>query len=124
VIGSRPQAEAGQLIYLAGGEKDTFDQVIPILAHMSSSAHHTGPVGSAGTVKLVINAMLAIQVAGVAELLAILGRSDLDVHRAVEVISSTTVISPAAKVALGAMMASNFNPMFPISLVDKDRWQG
>ena len=120
VIGSRPQAEAGQLIYLAGGEKDTFDQVIPILAHMSSAAHHTGPVGSAGTVKLVVNALLAIQVAGVAELLAALHQSDLDIHRAVEIISSTAVVSPAVKVALGATMASNFNPMFPISLVDKD----
>ena len=55
VIGSRPQAEAGQLIYLAGGNKETFDRVAPILAHMSSAAHHTGPVGSAGTVKLMIH---------------------------------------------------------------------
>ena len=93
VIGSRPQAEAGQLIYLAGGNKETFDRVAPILAHMSSAAHHTGPVGSAGTVKLVINAMLAIQVASVAELLAALCQSDLDVNRAVEVITSTAVVS-------------------------------
>jgi len=77
-------------------------------------------LGSASTVKLAVNSLLAIQVAAVAELLGIIRRSGFDTTRAFEVITSTAVISPAAKIAAGAMLAGNYSPLFPIELVEKD----
>jgi 3-hydroxyisobutyrate dehydrogenase len=44
----------------------------------------------------------------------------LDPIKALEIVSSTPVASPAAKVAGSAMLAGNFAPMFPINLVKKD----
>lgn len=120
VAGSRPQADAGQLIYLVGGDAEALLTAEPVLKAMGAAMHHAGPVGSGTAVKLAINALFGVQLATLAELIGILQRSDVDVRRALDIITSTPVCSPATKVAAGAMLAENFDPMFPIELVEKD----
>jgi len=44
VTGSRPQAEAGQLNFLAGADDDTLAAVTPVLRCMSKEILHLGPV--------------------------------------------------------------------------------
>src|ERR1700722_20275891 len=45
VVGSRPQADAGQLIHLVGGDADIFVRAKGVLSSLGSAAHHVGPVG-------------------------------------------------------------------------------
>ena len=59
VAGSRPQAEAAQLIYFVGGEAAVVAQADPILKAMGSTVHHAGPASSGAAIKLVVNALLA-----------------------------------------------------------------
>jgi 3-hydroxyisobutyrate dehydrogenase len=120
VAGSRPQAEAAQLIYLVGGDATALQSVEPVLRSMGGAVHHAGPVGSAAVVKLMVNALFGIQVAAVAELLSLAERAGLDSAKALDILSSTPVASPAAKLAGQGMLARNFAPMFPVELVEKD----
>lgn len=121
VAGSRPQAEAGQLIYLVGGNAETLSQAEPILKAMGASVHHAGnAAGSGAAVKLAVNALFGVQVAAVAELLGLLKNCGLDESIAFEIIGATPVCSPAAKAAGAAMISGNFAPQFPVELVEKD----
>jgi len=120
LAGSRPQAEAGALIFLAGGDAADLARAAPVLRCMGSAVHHAGPNGAGAMVKLAINALLGVQAAAMAELIGLLRRSGLDVAHAVEIIGATPVCSPAAKVAAAAMLAGNFAPLFPVALVEKD----
>ncbi len=120
VAGSRPQAEAAQLIFLVGGTKKIYTQAQPLLAVMGSAVHYLGESGAGATVKLAVNTLLGTQLAVVAELIQLLDAQGVDVNQAVDTIAATPVCSPAVKVAAGAMLAENFNPLFPIELVEKD----
>lgn len=120
VAGSRPQADAGALIFLAGGAEDVVARAEPVLLAMGSAVHHVGPAGSGAALKLALNALFGIQVATMAELIGVLTRAGVDPARAVEILGATPVCSPAAKGAAGAMLAHAFAPQFPIDLVVKD----
>ncbi|MER8884870.1 MULTISPECIES: NAD(P)-dependent oxidoreductase [unclassified Mesorhizobium] len=120
VAGGRPQAEAAQLIYIVGGEKDVLARTEPLLKAMGTAVHHAGPVGAGAMVKLSVNSLLAIQVGAMAELIGLLQRLGADVDRAVEIIGTTPASSPAAKTMAASMRAGTFAPLFPVELMDKD----
>jgi 3-hydroxyisobutyrate dehydrogenase len=120
VVGSRPAAEAGTLTYLVGGPPDLVERARPVLAVMGSALHHVGPTPAGAIVKLMSNTLFGIQVAALAEILALGRRTTLDVARAAEVMGALPVMSPAARGALASMIAGQFEPMFPIDLVAKD----
>jgi 3-hydroxyisobutyrate dehydrogenase len=114
VLGSRPQAEAGQLIYLVGGTPDDVDAVRPVLSAVSSAVHRVGEIGDGATAKLAVNALFATQVAALAEWARVLPAAVLELLRGLP------VLSPAAAGALGLMRAGRTAPLFPIALVAKD----
>jgi 3-hydroxyisobutyrate dehydrogenase-like beta-hydroxyacid dehydrogenase len=120
VAGSRPQAEAGQLIFMAGGDAAVLNQVEPVLLSMGQAVFHAGPVSAGAVTKLLVNTLLAVQVAALAELLAMARGSGIDTARAIEIVGSTPVASPAAKAAAASMLAGSFAPLFPIDLAAKD----
>jgi 3-hydroxyisobutyrate dehydrogenase-like beta-hydroxyacid dehydrogenase len=120
VAGSRPQAETRQLIYFVGGEASAIARAVPLLKAMGGAVHHAGAVGSGTGVKLMVNALFGIQLAAMGELIGLAKKIGLDAAKAVEILGTTPVCSPAAKLAAGAMLAGNFAPMFPIELVEKD----
>jgi 3-hydroxyisobutyrate dehydrogenase len=120
VAGSRPQAEAGQLIFMAGGEAAVLQQVTPVLLAMGGAVQHAGPAGAGAMVKLMVNTLFGVQVAVVAELIGLARKAGIDAGRAVEVMGATPVASAAAKGAAAAMLAAAYAPTFPIDLVVKD----
>jgi 3-hydroxyisobutyrate dehydrogenase len=77
-------------------------------------------MGSGAAIKLTVNAMLGLQVAVMGELLGFMQHIGLDQARTVEVVCSTPVCSASAKGAARAIVAGNFEPRFPIELVEKD----
>lgn len=120
VSGSRPQAEAGQLVYFVGGDEAVVKQACPLLETMGSAVHHVGGLGSAAMTKLATNALLGIQVTALAELMGILKRSGVDAGAVVQAIARTSMCSPFAKRAADSMLAGNFAAQFPVDLVAKD----
>jgi len=120
VLGTRPQAEAGQLIYLAGGDPSVLEKIRPLLAATSRAIHHMGAVGSAAAMKLAVNAQYGVQVAIWAEMLALLERLEIVPETAVEILNTLPTTSPAMQMAGKLMAAKKYDPMFPIELVEKD----
>ena len=120
VVGTRAQADAVTLIHLVGGDAATLAQAQPVLAAIGNIAHHVGAAGSAAALKLLVNALLTIQVATIGELLGAAERLGLDRKRAGEVIAEMPSCSVSAKGATMAMLARNFAPAFPVELVEKD----
>ena len=120
VVGSLPQAEAAQLILLAGGAEEAFSKAKPVLDCIAGTVHHVGPQGQGSTMKLAANALLAIQVAAVAETLAALDKSGIAPKRALEIISGLPVMSPAGNGFAGLMVAGDFSPRFTSALLAKD----
>src|SRR5690606_29156751 len=107
VVGSRPQAEAGSLVYLVGGSHDVFERVQPVLAAMGGAFHHLGPIGAGTTMKLAVNAYLGIQVAALGEVLGFASKGGLAYERAAEVLTGLAVMSPALKGVGGQMVTHN-----------------
>jgi 3-hydroxyisobutyrate dehydrogenase len=120
VSGSRPQAEAGQLVYLVGGDEAALMQAEPVLKAMGSAIHHVGPLGSGALVKLSTNALLGVQVTVLAELIGLLNRSGADAGAALRAIAGTAAWSPVANYLSSSMLAANFAPQFPVELIEKD----
>ena len=120
VVGSRPQAEAGKLIHLVGGQSDSLTQVRDILNASSSAVYHIGEVGMGMTMKLAVNGLFGVQVAALGEVLGVLQRAGISVESAVNLLNEMPITSPALK-GIGALVASgNYAPLFPINLVEKD----
>ena len=122
VTGSRPQADAAQLIYFVGGARETLLKAEPILKTMGGGGvHHAGSQpGSGAAIKLALNALFGIQVAAMGEIIGFLHSCAVDEAQAIEIIASTPVCSPATKAVANAMLTQNFAPLFPIELVEKD----
>ena len=120
VVGSRPQAQTGQLIFLVGGNPHTLSQAEPILRAMASAIHRVGPTGQGTAMKLAVNGLFGIQVAAAAELLAMTGKWGLNPQQTVDILATLPITSPAIQGTLTQMTARNFAPLFPIHLVAKD----
>lgn len=120
VVGSRPQAEAGQLVHLVGGEPAAVERARPILAALGRAAHHVGEAGRGAAMKLVVNALFGAQVAALGEMLGLATRSGIDLEAALAVLGTLPTTSPAL-VGVGALVRSaDHAPRFPIELVAKD----
>lgn len=120
VVGSRPQADAGGLIYLVGGAAATLAAAREVLQAMGSTIHHIGGPGDAATMKLAVNALFGCQVAVLAEVVGLIGRAGIDVKNALSVIASMPVASPALQAVGAQIVARSFAPLFPVKLVEKD----
>jgi len=65
------QAREGTLYLMLGGEESTFQKVKPILEKLSSSMRYIGKAGQAANVKALVNMVMNINTAGLAEGLAL-----------------------------------------------------
>lgn len=120
VVGSRPQADAGSLGYLLGGDQDAIDAVMPVIEINAGSAIRVGECGDAAIMKLAVNGLFAAQVAAYAEVVGVLERSSLDVDSVIATLSSLPITSPGLQRILGLIAEREFDPNFPIRLVAKD----
>jgi 3-hydroxyisobutyrate dehydrogenase len=80
---SIPQARNGTLYLMIGGRREIFERVRPMLEQMSASLKYIGEAGKAAQVKALVNMVMNINTAGLAEGLGLgdaLGL-DLDVLR-------------------------------------------
>ena len=71
VSGGVARAEKGDLLIMAGGPEDLFEELRPVLGAMGSSVVHCGPhVGDGQAVKLVNQLLCGVHIAAAAEALA------------------------------------------------------
>ena len=83
------QARAGTLYLMCGGEKQAFDRVKPMLDAMSSSLRYVGKAGEAAKVKALVNMVMNINTAGLAEGLGLGESLGLDLTMLREIFAQT-----------------------------------
>jgi 3-hydroxyisobutyrate dehydrogenase len=120
VLGSRPQAEAGALIFLVGGPALVLDAARGVLTSLGGSILHVGPAGQGAALKLLINALFGIQVAAMSEFLQLARNAGVDQQALPGLLEQIPVLSAAARNATNLMLSGKHEPMFPIELVIKD----
>ncbi|MBA4137712.1 MAG: 2-hydroxy-3-oxopropionate reductase [Opitutus sp.] len=94
---SIPQARNGTLYLMCGGERTVFERVQPILAHLSSALRYIGPAGQAAQVKALVNMVMNINTAGLAEGLGLGHALGLDLDMLREVFAQTGANSQVLK---------------------------
>lgn len=120
VTGSRPQAEAAQLIFLAGGDEADLIIVAPILRAMSKEILHLGPVGSGAQLKLINNFLCAAQLTSFAEALAWIERSGLRRETALEFLKKGAPGSGIVATMADRMTQRTYEVNFLLRLLAKD----
>src|SRR5436190_1820266 len=83
------QAREGTLYLMCGGDEQTFNRARPLLEKLSSNLRYIGPIGQAARVKLLVNMVMNINTAGLAEGLALADALKLDLAMVREVFSQT-----------------------------------
>jgi 3-hydroxyisobutyrate dehydrogenase len=89
---SIPQARAGTLYLMCGGDRSLFDRISPVLRELSDEGkllRYIGPVGTASQVKALVNMVMNINTAGLAEGLGLGATLGLDPKMLLEVFSQT-----------------------------------
>ena len=94
---SIPQARNGTLYLMCAGDKATFDQVKPILDQLSTALRYIGHTGQAAQVKALVNMVMNINTAGLAEGLGLGAALGLDLTMLREVFLQTGANSQVLK---------------------------
>jgi 3-hydroxyisobutyrate dehydrogenase len=121
VTGTRPHAEAGELLFLVGGAASALERARPALAAMSRATIHVGPTGSGALLKLVNNFVCGVQAVALAEALTLVERSGLDRDKALDLLTNGAAGSPLVKTLSARMTSGEFTPPnFTLQLMTKD----
>src|ERR1700730_14752677 len=121
VAGLPDAAASGKLTLVVGAEHSDLEQARPYLVPLSTTIRHFGAVGSGTVYKLINNLMGAIQIAGIAEGLAIAEHAGLDMKLVLEAIETGVAASPQVIRHSKRMAARNFSgATFTAALRHKD----
>jgi len=121
VTGLPDAAASGQLTLLVGADPADLVKARPFLDPIGSTIRHFGTVGSGTVYKLINNLLGAIQIAGLAEGLAIAEQAGLDMELVLEAIQTGVAASPQVLRHSKRMVARDFaGASFTAALRHKD----
>ncbi len=120
VTGGTWGAEKGELVFMVGGKAEVLRRVEPVLAAMGKRWFLLGPHGAGQTVKLAMNAILALQVQALAEALALVSAAGVSAERLLEVLAASMARAPVLDIKGPLMLKHDFAPSFPLRLMHKD----
>jgi 3-hydroxyisobutyrate dehydrogenase len=120
ISGSTPAVDAGTITLLAGGEKETFEQCVPIYESIASQWFLIGPASSGIRMKLVVNLLLGLDMQAIAEAVSLGEHLGIDRNVLFDVLSKTAVIAPAMAGKIRKIKEGDYSPEFPLRLMSKD----
>ena len=121
VLGSRPEAQKGTLLVMAGGDPEVFALHRPLLKHLGSDPLRMGDVGTGAAAKLALNQLIASLTHGYSLALRLVQASGLEVERFMEVLRPSALYAPTVDKKLERMLTEHYgDPNFSTSLLRKD----
>jgi 3-hydroxyisobutyrate dehydrogenase len=121
ITGLPDAAASGKLTLLVGAEPADLERARPFLVPLSATIRHFGAVGTGTVYKLINNLMGAIQIAGIAEGLAIAEKAGLDMKLVLEAVETGVAASPQVIRHSRRMAARDFaGATFTAALRHKD----
>jgi 3-hydroxyisobutyrate dehydrogenase-like beta-hydroxyacid dehydrogenase len=110
LTGSSAQARAGELVVTVGGPPEVFAKAEPLFRLFARQWFHVGPWGSGARVKLVVNLVLGLNRAVLAEGLAFARRSGLELGTFLEILQSGAAYSRVMDTKGRKMIDGDFVP--------------
>jgi 3-hydroxyisobutyrate dehydrogenase len=117
---SIPQARNGTLYLMIGGRKEVFEDVKPLLEQMSASLTYVGGAGRAAQVKALVNMVMNINTAGLAEGLGLADALGLDLDVVRRIFSQTGANSRVLETDGADMQARDHEVYFSAEHAAKD----
>lgn len=114
------QARQGTLYLMVGGDAAVFTAMEPLLKDLSVSLRHVGPVGHAAKIKALVNMVMNINTAGLAEGLGLGAALGLDLAILKEVFSQTGANSRVLETDGDDMITREHDCYFSASHAAKD----
>lgn len=120
VFGSRPEAEAGTLWIMVGGERKIYDRAQPVLAAISASTHYMGGTGKGASTGLIGSLIVALQLQALSEGLILAQKAGLDTQSVLEILSLPDFRSPIFSGMGAGMVRRDFSCVFSLEHLHKD----
>ena len=120
VTGGDWGARKGELVFMIGGDAEALKEAEPLIGVMGKKWFHLGPNGAGQTIKLAMNAILALQVGALAEAIALVTGAGLQAEKLVEVMQSSMARSGLLDVKAPNLLKGEYVPSFPLRLMHKD----
>lgn len=118
--GSSQQMRERDVIVLCGGAADAFAECLPIFDTFAKRTFYLGPVGSGSRMKLVLNLVLGLNRAVLAEGLGYAAASGIDMSKALEVLKAGPAYSRAMDIKGEKMIRGDFSLQARLSQHLKD----
>jgi 3-hydroxyisobutyrate dehydrogenase len=118
--GSRDAAQAGELVFLVGGDAETLALARPVLEANAKSILSVGAIGDATALKIATNLIAAVSVTAYAEALALLSKSGVEPQHLLDVLPNHAIHSRLADMKVPAMILDDFDPRFALKHMFKD----
>ncbi len=94
VSGSVITLEEGKLSIMVGGDKEAFENALPVLKDIGPKVFHVGSNGLAVAMKIATNLSLAVQMLAFSEGVLLAEKSGISREMAVEVLLNSVIASP------------------------------
>lgn len=120
VSGGEPKAIEGTLSIMVGGKESDFEECLPILQCMGSSAVLCGDVGAGNVTKLANQIIVAVNIAAMSEALVLATKAGVDPESVYKAIRGGLAGSTVLDAKAPLVMNRKFDPGFRINLHIKD----
>ena len=120
VAGTKGPAEAGELLFLAGGNATDLEEASPLLDIMGKKTLHLGEVGAGSSMKMLINQLLGQQMVAFAEALSMGTQMGVAQETLFNVLLATPVVAPVMAAIRPKLENENYEANFPLKWIHKD----
>lgn len=120
VTGSAPKAQDGTLTIMAGGADEDVARATPLFEAMGELIVHVGEVGRGQQVKVISNAVAAVNCATLAQGLVVARREGLDLEALMRVLGAGAANSQMLQLKGRPMLEHDFEPLFKLEHMLKD----
>ena len=120
VSGGCHRATTGNIAIFVGGERKTFEKILPILTVMGRKVLHTGDLGSASILKVITNYLASVHLVALGEAWTIAKKSNLDLVKTYRGIMASSGNSFVHETESQVILNGSYNINFTMDLVLKD----
>ncbi|MGI6449353.1 MAG: 2-hydroxy-3-oxopropionate reductase [Desulfitobacteriia bacterium] len=120
VSGGQPKAIDGTLSIMVGGSEADFEESLPILKSMGSSAVLCGEIGAGNVTKLANQIIVAVNIAAMSEAMVLATKAGVDPEKVYQAIRGGLAGSTVLDAKAPLVLDRKFDPGFRINLHIKD----
>jgi len=120
VSGGCHRATTGNIAIFVGGERKTFEKILPVLTSMGRKILHTGELGTASVLKVITNYLASVHLAALGEAWTVAKKSNLDLNKTYKGIAVSSGNSFVHETESQVILNGSYNINFTMDLVEKD----